>query len=189
MARTPLHHIVRVRSSDDLTYIRNGLMDEVIVNANQLENSIQSTAACLWRSDLPFSVDPVLWRFQVPAWARNAKGDTKRNYQRLGQKYSKGTDLTLGSAPLLDTVSTDAQWRALAANVIAYQRDRLTNVPTQLELLADLRELHPTRLMAPALVAFSTMVDRINRLMVESAAATAGKPVAAQIIVPFERLI
>ena len=189
MARTPLHHIVRVRSSDDLTYIRNGLMDEVIVNANQLENSIQSTAACLWRSDLPFSVDPVLWRFQVPAWARNAKGDTKRNYQRLGQKYSKGTDLTLGSAPLLDTVSTDAQWRALAANVIAYQRDRLTDVPTQLELLADLRELHPARLMAPALVAFSTMVDRINRLMVESAAATAGKPVAAQIIVPFERLI
>ena len=189
MARTPLHHIVRVRSSDDLTYIRKGLMDEVVVNANQLENSIQSTAACLWRSDLPFSVDPVLWRFQVPAWSRNAKGDTKRNYQRLGQKYSKGTDLTLGSAPLLDAVSTDAQWRALAANVIAYQRDRLTDVPTQLELLADLRELHPARLMAPALVAFSTMVDRINRLMVESAAATAGKPVAAQIIVPFERLI
>ena len=189
MARTPLHHIVRVRSSDDLTYIRKGLMDEVVVNANQLENSIQSTAACLWRSDLPFSVDPVLWRFQVPAWSRNAKGDTKRNYQRLGQKYGKGTDLALGSAPLLDTVSTDAQWRALAANVIAYQRDRLTDVPTQLELLADLRELHPARLMAPALVAFSTMVDRINRLMVESAAATAGKPVAAQIIVPFERLI
>jgi hypothetical protein len=33
------------------------------------------------------------------------------------------------------------------------------------------------------------MVDRINGLMVESAAATAGKSVAAQIIVPFERLI
>ena len=189
MARTPLHHIVRVRSSDDLTYIRSGLMDEVVVNANQLENSVQSTAACLWRTDLPYSVDPVLWRFQVPAWSRNAKGDTKRNYQRLGLEYGKGTDLILGSAPLLETVSTDAQWRALAANVIAYQQGRLTDVPTQLELLADLRELHPARLMAPALVAFSRTEDRINRLMVEAAATAAGEPIAAQVIIPFDRLI
>jgi hypothetical protein len=189
MARTPLHHIVRVRSSDDLTYVRSGLMDEVVVNANQLENSVQSTAACLWRTDLPYSVDPVLWRFQVPAWSRNAKGDTKRNYQRLGLEYSKGTDLILGSTPLLETVSTDEQWRALAANVIAYQQGRLTDVPTQLELLADLRELHPARLMAPALVAFSRTEDRINRLMVETAATAAGEPVAAQVIIPFDRLI
>ncbi len=189
MARTPLHHIVRVRSSDDLTYIRSGLMDEVVVNANQLENSVQSTAACLWRTDLPYSVDPVLWRFQVPAWSRNAKGDTKRNYQRLGLEYGKGTDLILGSAPLLETVSTDAQWRALAANVIAYQQGRLTDVPTQLERLADLRELHPARLMAPALVAFSRTEDRINRLMVEAAATAAGEPIAAQVIIPFDRLI
>lgn len=189
MARTPLHHIVRVRSSDDLTYIRSGLMDEVVVNANQLENSVQSTAACLWRTDLPYSVDPVLWRLQVPAWSRNAKGGTKRNYQRLGLEYSKGTDLILGSAPLLEAVSTDAQWRALAANVIAYQQGRLTDVPTQLELLADLRELHPARLMAPALVAFSRTEDRINRLMVEAAASAAGEPIAAQVIVPFDRLI
>jgi len=164
-------------------------MDEVVVNANQLENSVQSTAACLWRTDLPYSVDPVLWRFQVPAWSRNAKGDTKRNYQRLGLEYSKGTDLILGSTPLLETVSTDEQWRALAANVIAYQQGRLTDVPTQLELLADLRELHPARLMAPALVAFSRTEDRINRLMVETAATAAGEPVAAQVIIPFDRLI
>jgi hypothetical protein len=164
-------------------------MDEVVVNANQLENSVQSTAACLWRTDLPYSVDPVLWRFQVPAWSRNAKGDTKRNYQRLGLEYGKGTDLILGSAPLLETVSTDAQWRALAANVIAYQQGRLTDVPTQLELLADLRELHPARLMAPALVAFSRTEDRINRLMVEAAATAAGEPIAAQVIIPFDRLI
>ncbi len=189
MARTPLHHIVRVRSSEDLTYVRSGLMDEVVVNANQLENSVQSTAACLWRTDLPYSVDPVLWRFQVPAWSRKANGDAKRNYQRLGLEYSKGTDLILGSAPLLETVSTDAQWRALAANVIAYQQGRLTDVPTQLELLADLRELHPARLMAPALVAFSRTEDRINRLMVEAAAIAAGEPIAAQVIFPFDRLI
>jgi len=32
MSRLPLHHIVRVRSADDLAYIRPGIMDEVLVN-------------------------------------------------------------------------------------------------------------------------------------------------------------
>jgi hypothetical protein len=186
--RTPLHHIVRVRSSDDLTYVSQGLMDEVIVNANQLENSIQATTAALWKTTLPFSVDPVLWRFQVPAWSRNAKGDTKRNYKRLAAAYTKGIGSTLGSASLLDAVSTDEQWRLLAANVVAYQRDRLHDVPTQLELLNDLRELHPARLTTPALVAFSPKEDRINRLMIDAAADEAQTPVAMQIIVPIERL-
>lgn len=45
-----LHHIVRIRQPDDFDYVRNGLMDEVVVNANQLENSVQSTAAVLWPS-------------------------------------------------------------------------------------------------------------------------------------------
>src|SRR5207302_6337152 len=98
--RRPLHHIVRVRSSDDLTYVSQGLMDEVLVNANQLENSIQATTAALWKTTLPFSVDPVLWRFQVPAWSRNLKGDTKRNYKRLAAAYTKGLGVTLGSEPL-----------------------------------------------------------------------------------------
>lgn len=187
--RTPLHHIVRVRSSDDLTYVRSGLMDEVIVNANQLENSIQATAAALWKTTLPFSVDPVLWRFQVPAWSQKATGDRKRNYKRLGAAYTKGTGLTIGSAPLLDTVSTDERWGRLAANVVAYQRDRLHDVPTQLELLADLRELYPSRLTAPALVAFSEREDRINRLMIDAAAVEAQTGVGVQIILPIERLV
>jgi len=55
MARTPLHHIVRVRTSDDLTYISPGLIDEIVINANQWENSIQSTPAALWKTTLPFS--------------------------------------------------------------------------------------------------------------------------------------
>jgi hypothetical protein len=187
--RTPLHHIVRVRSSDDLTYVNQGLMDEVIVNANQLENSIQATTAALWKTSLPFSVDPVLWRFQVPAWSSKANGETKRNYKRLGAAYAKRMGVTLGAAPLLDTVSTDEEWRLLAANVVAYQRDRLHDVPTQLELLADLRELHPARLTAPALVAFSANEDRINRMMIDAAAMEAQAGVAVQIIVPIERLI
>lgn len=187
--RTPLHHIVRVRSSDDLTYVSQGLMDEVVVNANQLENSIQATTAALWKTTLPFSVDPVLWRFQVPAWAQKADGDTKRNYKRLGAAYTKGIGITLGAAPLLNTVATDDQWCRLAANVVAYQRDRLHDVPTQLELLRDLRELHPSRLTAPALVAFSAAEDRINRIMVDAAAQEAQAGVAVPIILPIDRLV
>jgi hypothetical protein len=189
MARNPLHHIVRVRSSDDLTYVSQGLMDEVMVNANQLENSIQATTACLWKTTLPFSVDPVLWRFQVPAWSRNLNGETKKNYRRLGAAYSQGTGLTFGSTPLLDLVSTEEQWRLIAANVVSYQKNRLRGVPTQLELLDNLRELQPARLVAPAIVAFSSNEDRINRLMIEASATEAGGPVAAQIIVPIERLL
>lgn len=188
-ARAPLHHIVRVRSSDDLTYVSQGLMDEVLVNANQLENSIQATTAALWKTTLPFSVDPVLWRFQVPAWSRNLKGDTKRNYKRLAAAYTKRLGVTLGSSPLLDMLSTADQWRSVAANAVAYQRDRLHDVPTQLELLEDLRELHPARLTAPALVAFSANEDRINRLMIDAAAEEAGTGVAVQVIVPIDRLV
>jgi hypothetical protein len=187
--RSPLHHIVRVRSSDDLTYVSQGLMDEVIVNANQLENSMQATTAALWKTTLPFSVDPVLWRFQVPSWSRNISGDTKRNYRRLAAAYTKGMGITLGSTQLLDTVSSAEQWQSLAANVVAYQRDRLHDVPTQLELLNAVRELHPARLTAPALVAFSTREDQVNRLMIEAAAEEAQTGVAVQIIVPMERLV
>lgn len=170
MTTTRLHHIVRVRTSDDLTYVSQGLMDELIVGANQLENSIQATAAALWKTTLPFSVDPVLWRFQLPTWTHNDSGATKRNYKRLAAAYTKGIGTTLGSAPMLDTISDPEDWRSLAANVIAYQRDRLQDVPTQLELLDDLRELRPARLTSPALVAFSTNEDLINTLMLEAAA-------------------
>ncbi len=189
MPNNPLHHIVRLRTSDDVTYIHSGLMDEVVVNANQLENSVQSTAAVLWRTTLPFSIDPVLWRFQLPSWSENGKGDTKRNYKRLGVAYASGTDLTLGGAPLLDVVKDEEHWRVLGANVIRYQKERLLSVPTQLDVMADLRELHPVRLMAPSLVAFTEAEDRINRLLFEAAAGAAAVPVAAQVIVSFERLV
>ncbi len=164
-------------------------MDEVLINANQLENSDLSTAAVLWRTTLPFSVDPVLWRLQLPTWSENRKGDTKRNYQRLGAAYAQGTGLTLAGSALLDVVSTESQWRAIAANVIAYQQGRLLSVPTQLDLLEELRELNPVRLVAPALVAFSPVEDRINTVMAEAAAEAARGSVAAQVIVPFERLV
>jgi hypothetical protein len=190
MPRPPLHHIVRVRTSDDLTYVSPGLMDEVIVNANQLENSAQSTAACLWRTTLPFAVDPVLWRFQVPRWWRNEKGETKRNYNRLAAAYSKDTSIKMAAGPLLETVASDEEWRTLAGNVIRYQRNRLHAVPTQLDLLDTThpRELHPARLIAPGLVAYSAEVDRINRLLIDASVDVAGVSLAAQLIAPLDRL-
>lgn len=191
MSKTPLHHLVRVRTTDDLTFVRAGIMDEVIVNANQLENNPASTATALRRTTLPFSVDPVLYRFQLPEWWRNQKGNAKRNYARLGRAYVEGTDIAIADGPLLDTVPNEAAWRTLAVNCLQYQQDRLLAIPAQLDLLddGDLRELYPSRLMAPALVAFSGAEDRINRLLAEASAEASDAPVALPIIVPFDRLI
>ncbi|MDQ6879438.1 MAG: hypothetical protein M3082_17430 [Candidatus Dormibacteraeota bacterium] len=165
-------------------------MDEVLINANQLENSAQSTAACLQKTTLPFTVDPVLWRFQLPKWWRNEKGETKKNYRRLGDAYVRGTSIKIAAGPLLETVPSDGEWRTLAGNVMRYQRRRLVEVPTQLDLLDQSvpRELHPTRLMAPALVAYSSVEDRINRLLVDASASSGDDAIAAQVIVPPERL-
>lgn len=58
---------------------------------------------------------------------------------------------------------------------------RLLAVPTQLDLLDSThpRELHPARLIAPGLVAYSPEVDRINRLLIEASVDFAGVSVAA----------
>lgn len=191
MNTPPLQHIVRVRTTADLKFIRPGLMDETLVNANQLENSVQSTAACLWTTTLPFAVDPVLWRFQVPEWWRRNDGETKKNYAALGKAYTRGTDIKLASGPLVDVVPDDSAWMKLAANVMGYEDTRLLNVPAQLAAFDEAlpRVLQPVRLIAPGLVAYSAREDRINRLLVEASCGAAGRPVAAQVIVPHERLV
>jgi hypothetical protein len=96
----------------------------------------------------------------------------------------------MAGGPILETVPSDDEWCTLATNVIRYQRMRLLEVPTQLDLLDQSlpRELHPARLMAPALVAFSRVEDRINRLLADASASAADGPIAAQVIVPAERL-
>jgi len=164
-------------------------MDEVFVNANQLENSPERTAAALRLTGLPFSVDPMLYRFQKPAWWRNAKGETKRNYARLGKEYVRGTAIQLPAGPLVEVVATEQDWRMLATNVIGYQRARL-DTPTQLDLLStDLPQiLRPIRLNAPALVADSAAEDKVNRLLAEASAEAAKEAVAVPVIVPLERL-
>lgn len=191
MTTSPLHHIVRVRSNDDLQYVNPSLMDEIMINANQLENSAQSTAAVLWDNQLSFSVDPILWRFQEPSSLRNKDGNEKRNFARLGEAYAKGTELKLLSGPILATSPSDDDWRTLARNIITYQQTRLLSEPTQLDLLSvtQRRELRPVRIVAPALIAYSHEEDRINRLLIEESASTSGDLVAAQVMVPLDRLI
>ncbi len=190
MNQTPLHHMVRIRGTDDLTFVRGGVMDEIILNANQLENNPQSTATAIRQTTLPFTVDPVLYRLQVPAWWRNEKGKTKRNYTRLARAYTQDTDVPIASGPLIQTVPSDEAWRTLAGNVLRYQRRRLLQVPTQLDLLdgGPLRELRPSRLLAPALVAFSCAEDRINRLLAEASAEVGDVGIAIPVIVPLDRL-
>ena len=47
MIERPFQHIVRIRSTDDLQYVNPDVMDEVTINANQLENDIESAAVTL----------------------------------------------------------------------------------------------------------------------------------------------
>jgi hypothetical protein len=186
-ARLPLHHIVRVRRSEDLRYIRPGVMDEVLVNANQLENSPDSTSTAISQAGVPYSIDPVLTRFQVPAWWQNDRGEDKQNYRRLGAAYVRGTNIQLPAGPLVQTVPSDADWRILAANVLAYQVNRLNQIRPQLDLFHPEPEL--VRVTAPALAALSVAEDRVNRLLAEASAEVATLPLAVPVIVPLHRLL
>jgi hypothetical protein len=71
MTNAPLHHIVRIRTSEDLRFVSPGLMDEIMVNANLLEHCPDSTASALELTTLPYCIDPVLTRFQMPDWWKN----------------------------------------------------------------------------------------------------------------------
>jgi hypothetical protein len=165
-------------------------MDEVFVNANQIENSPDSTTTTLRQAALPFSIDPMLTRFQFPDSLRNEKGETKRNYKRLGAVYAQGTGVPVGSGSLIDMAMADETWTMIARNAIDYQWNRLAEKPTQLELFSAEQpvELRPVRLVAPALVAVSAAEDRINRVLAEASAEVSTAPLAVPVIVPLRRL-
>lgn len=187
MQRLSLHHIVRVRRSEDLHYARPGLMDEILINANLLEHVPESTATALRQTTLPYSIDPLLTRFQRPEWWRNKKnGELKRNYARLGAAYVQGTSIRLAAGPLVHTVPSEKEWRILARNTVAYQRDRLVEIRPQMELFHG--ELRPRRLMAPALMAFGDTEDRVNRLLAEASAEATGGRVGLPVVIPGDRL-
>ncbi len=188
-SRNSLVHYVRVRRSEDLQFLGAGMCDELLLNANQLENSPERTAAHLRATGYQYMVDPVLWRFQVPAWWQNEKGELRRNFRRLASHFADGTRVRLGEGPALDTVTERSEWERIAANVVRYQRERLS-LPCQLDLLDEglARELRPSRLVAPALVAVSEAVDGVNAILVEAAAVAADEPVVATVVMPRTRL-
>jgi len=186
----PLHHIVRVRTTDELrNFVRPGLLDEIVVNANLLEYSGRTLTALLQETSLPYSVDPVLWRLQMPEWSKNADGAPKRNYQRLAAHYAMGTGLALGPSPLVETVASNGQWQLIARNAIEYQQSRLRQSEAPADLFGMKHSLDPVRLTAPALVALTDKEDAINRILANASIDASGRPIAVQVIIPIERLM
>lgn len=76
--------MVRIRTREDFDFVAPGLADEILVNANLVEHLPGSTAAAAQLSGLPYSIDPVLTRFQLPAWWRHEDGRPKGNFAGTG---------------------------------------------------------------------------------------------------------
>jgi hypothetical protein len=137
---------------------------------------------------LPYLIDPMLWRLQVPQWWKNDKGDVKRNYARLAARYSAGTDVRMAETPLAQSVGDEAQWHRIAANIVQYQRDRLLPEDGQTDLFNP-EGIHPGGIVAPALYASDRDIDRINRTLAEAASETAGEAVVVTFVLPHERIL
>lgn len=75
MANLPLHHVVRIRTSEDLGFVRPGLMDELMVNANLLEHCPDSTASALEMMTLPYCIAWTGCAHRVAPSAITAGGD------------------------------------------------------------------------------------------------------------------
>lgn len=183
---------LRIRDVYEWPYVAEspGALDGLIINANVLEFRATVFARRLADSALPFLVDPMLWRFQVPSWWMRGDGTTtKKNFVNLARRYSAGTGIRMGVEPLLDWVNTDADWTRLAANVIRYQRDRLGDAAGSLLVNTDFytRAPVPVAYVAPYLLTRSAEEDRINRILLEGAAEAAGEPVIAHLALPLDR--
>jgi hypothetical protein len=183
----PIRHLLRVRQTEDFEYARPGLLDELLINANLLEFRPDSAVAAVSAASVPYRIDPLLTRFQLPGWWMKADGTVKQNYRQLARAYFADTGIDLPTTPLVTAVGgRDETWVRIAANVVAYQRDRLLDIRPQLDLFGAV--LRPAGLFAPALVAFRPNEDRINRLLGSAAAAAVGGPISLPVIVPADRL-
>jgi hypothetical protein len=188
MRERRLAQIGRLRKSEDRDFLRPGLCDSLLINANQLENSPEGTAAYLEMTGLPYLVDPMLWRLQVPDWWKNARGDVKRNYARLAARYSAGTSVRMAEGPLVESVRDDMEWRRVTASIVRYQRERLLPEDGQTNLFNP-EGVRPSGIVAPALYSPERDVDRINRLLADAASDAAGEPVVVTFVLPHERLL
>ena len=186
MPPAPIHHLLRVRTVGDLSYARPGLEDELLVNANLLEHQPRAAAEAIAAAGVPYSIDPLLTRFQLPGWWQTDEGEFKGNYTRLGQAYVDGTGINLPSGPLMSLVASAADWERISQNVVRYQEQRLLDIRPQLALFD--APLAPVRVFAPALVAYGPDEDRANRLLAQSAIDVAQTPVSVPVVVPAARL-
>lgn len=185
-------HSLRIRDADEWPIVAEspGALDGLVVNANVLEHRATVFARRVADSSLPFLIDPMLWRFQVPTWWMRDDGvTTKKNFVDLARRYSAGTGIHMGAQPLLDWVNTDDDWHKLAANVVKYQRNRLADAAGSLFVNTDFytRQPVPAEIVAPYLLARNRNEDRINRLLIEGAAEAAGQPVIAHLALPLKR--
>jgi hypothetical protein len=184
-----LRHIVRIRTEDDAASVAPDRADAVFVNANMLEWRPARLAGRLSCTKLPTLVDPVLWRFQVPAWWRRREDNqAKLNYARLAAAYQQGSGIDLSDGIRLPDSGKNAAWSKLAANAVSYQRTRATEAAGQLLQLLDLGvDPAPTAIVAPYLLARNASEDEINRSLLRATSDEAGEPVVAHVAIPLAR--
>ncbi len=181
--------MVRVRTEDDAAYVGQDRADALVVNANLLEWRPAWIADRLSSSRLPNLIDPVLWRFQVPAWWKRQKDNQpKINYARLAAAYQQNTGIDLSDGICLPDSGQNEAWAKLARNVVTYQRSRAVEAfGGLLELLDIGTDPTPIAIVAPYLLARDTSEDSVNRVLLAATAEAAGAPVVAHLAIPIER--
>ena len=96
---------LRLEQHDDKAFYANvpEVGDGIVLNANLAESSAASCASFVDKMSRPFCFDPVSYRFTVPEWLLQERGEgpEKRNYSRLWKKYSSGIEPWSGD-PLAD---------------------------------------------------------------------------------------
>jgi hypothetical protein len=192
MSLPAVRRFVRLRSADELGALTRAAPGAVVVNANLLEHRAARVSDWLADRGIPFLVDPVLWKFQVPSWWQREDGGLRRNFARLARSYGgAGTRLGVGLAPIMQIAPSDDEWRRLARNVIRYQRDRIRAEAGDLALLMGYSRTpaEPIADIAPYVLAYDREHDRVNGLLLTTAAEEAAGPLVGCLALPRNRAV
>jgi hypothetical protein len=185
-----VRQFIRVRQDSDHQYLAyRPAMDGLLINANQMEHHATATTALIHKLELPYLIDPMLWRFQVPSWWLRLDDPTrptvKVNFRNLADRYFADTAVG-GAEGGLPTNLADSDWRMIASNVVAYQNARVVEQEGPLFALVD-APTRPLEIIAPYLLAHDADEDRINTLLLRAAAEAANRKILACIALPIER--
>jgi len=183
-----VRHLVRLRSDDDSEYLLPGALDGVLINANHLEQRPAQTIQAVVNRNIPFLIDPMLSRFQVPNWSQRTDGQMKRNFEKLALLYTRDIGIRLGQQPIIDVIQDSKDWAKLASNVVSYQRSRLSDeAGGLLQAMKVEGQFEPSEIIAPCLLATSRDLDATNHTLLAASAEASGRRVLAQVAVPIER--